>query len=70
MTTDPPATAEDYRLSRMKVLHAMLITVFDHRERADRMSTPLEMVADMVIELAKLSIADLEERQAASRRVY
>ena len=57
---DPPASAEDYRLSRMKALHGLLTTMFDHRERGDRTSTPLEMVAHMVIELAELSIADLE----------
>jgi len=67
---DPPASDADYRLSRMKALHGLLTTIFDPRQRGDRTSTPLEMVADMVIELAELSIADLEERRAASRRVY
>ena len=63
MTEQPPApqfSAEQYRLTRMKALHAVLITIFDVKNRGERMSTELEVIADTVIELAELSIVQRE----------
>lgn len=67
--TNPQLTPEDYRLSRMRALHAMLTTIFDPRERGSRTSTPIEMLADMVIELAELSIAEQEQAQLERGRL-
>ncbi len=55
---EPQFSSEQYRLARMKALHAMLITIFDLRKRDGRMSTEVEVIADMGIELAELSIAE------------